>query len=1159
MTPGRTLTTTCCYCGVGCGIEVTVSPRGRLSLRGDPQHPGSRGSLCSKGRTLLHVVASREDRLLYPQVRLDRTAPLGRTTWDAALGHVANEFRRIIAQHGPDAVAFYGSGQLLTEEYYVINKLMKGFIGTNNFDTNSRLCMSSAVVGYKQTLGVDGPPTTYEDFDHADTFLVTGSNAAFAHPIIWRRVEARKEADPNVRIIVIDPRTTATCAAADLHLQLIPGTDTALHYALAQELIRTEAIDRPFIEAHVEGFAAFAEAAAAWPLERAAAFCGLRAEDIAQAAAWLAGDRRFLSLWTMGLNQSSSGVDKNTTLIALSLITGKIGTPGNGPFSLTGQPNAMGGREVGGMANLAPFHRDLTNPDHRAEVARHWGVPSIPAKPGLTAVELFDALHAGTVKAVWIAGTNPVESLPNAHRIDEALKKAELVVVNDCYPTATTDTAHVVLPAATWLEKSGTMTSSERRVTLLNPAVAPPGEALPDAEILCRFAETLGWGPSFPYFKANGAADIYAEHVALSAGRDCDVSGLSHERLAERSYQWPVPTTDHPGTPRLYTDHRFPTASGKATLKAPAVDHRTETTSAEFPLILTTGRLRDQWHTQTKTGRVHKLQEHAPEPFAEIHPIDATARGLVDGDLLELRNPRGTVQVRATVTDTIRPGVVFLPMHWGRKLAGLAGRTNNLANPSFDPVSKEPDLKFAAVEARKVTTPPRSILIVGGGAAAHGFLEHHAAAGLTDRITIFGDEAQPFYDRVQLPHLVAGLAWERMVKATPEHLAARRVQFRPGLAVTAINRQAKTITTADGADHAYDILILATGSRAARHYQGPVPPRGVHTLRRRGDAEAIREQAGPGRHAVVVGGGLLGLELADALRGIGSRVTVLQRSERLMGKQLDTTAAGLLARALEDRGIAIRFKTGIDELLGTDHLTGIRLAGGQIQPCDLVIFATGTTPNAELARTAGLTCSTGVVIDEHLRTSDPAIYALGEVADFRGQSAATTAAAERQAWHLVETLRGNPHAPYPGPQNPNILKVEGVLLGAAGEVDPDPGTAEVVTLLDEALGTYQKLVVRNDRLVGAICVGDLSSFADYRRLIATGTELDDRRATLLRGGAAKPIEGKLVCSCNQVGEDTITRCIAGGERNLAKVCAATGAGTSCGSCRPEVARLIERR
>lgn len=860
----------------------------------------------------------------------------------------------------------------------------------------------------------------------------------------------------------------------------------------------------------------------------------------------------------MGLNQSSVGVDKNTTLIALSLITGKIGTPGNGPFSLTGQPNAMGGREVGGMANLAPFHRDLADPAHRGEVARHWGVADIPAKPGLTAVELFTALREGRVKAVWIAGTNPVESLPDSHRVDEALAKAELVVVNDCYPTATTAAAHVVLPAATWLEKSGTMTSSERRITLLSPAVPAPGEALPDAEILCRFADLMGWGDAFPYFRPGqgGAAAIYAEHAALSAGRDCDVSGLSHARLAERSYQWPVPTQDHPGTPRLYTDHRFPTASGRAHLRAPAVEHRTETVSDAFPLILTTGRLRDQWHTQTKTGRVHKLRDHAPEPFVEIHPDDATARGVAEGDVVEVTGPRGSVRVRATVTDTIRPGVVFLPMHWGRQLAGLAGRTNNLANPTFDPVSKEPDLKYAAVQLHRVTTPRRRILIIGGGAATHGFITHHRAAGLADDILVFGDEPQPIYDRVQLPHQVAGMPWERLVKATPEQLAAQQVDFRPGVAVTAIDRKARTITTSTGQVEPYDLLILATGSRAARHYQGPLPKQGVHTLRRRGDAEAIRDQAGPGRHTVVVGGGLLGLELADALRHIGSRVTVLQRSDRLMGKQLDATAAGLLARALEDRGITVRFNAAIDELLGQERLTGIRLAGGAVLPCDVVVFATGTAPNAEIARVAGLTCSTGVLVDEHLGTSDPHIFALGEVADFRGQSAATTAAAERQAWHLVEHLRGNPHAPYPGPQNPNILKVEGLLLASAGEADPAPGTAEVIALQDDALGTYQKLVVRDDRLVGAICVGDLSQFAEYRRLIASGAELDERRAQLLRGGNARPVEGKLVCSCNQVGEDTITRCVASGERNLAKVCAATGAGTSCGSCRPEVARLI---
>ncbi len=1160
MSHAATIKTVCCYCGVGCGIEVTRDARGQLSLAGDKSHPVNEGKLCSKGRALLHVVASKTDRLTHPLVRLDRSHAPRRASWDNALSHAAREFKRIQATYGNDAVAFYGSGQLLTEEYYVVNKLVKGVLQTNNFDTNSRLCMSSAVMGYKQTLGVDGPPVAYADIESCDTFLVTGANPAWCHPIIWRRVEARKAADRDVRIIVIDPRASASVGAADLHLQLIPGTDVALHYGLARRLWETGAVDHAYIAAHVDGWDAFHEAFMPFTLEHTAEVCGLNAADISLAAEWLAGNRRFLSMWTMGLNQSAMGVDKNTTLIALSLITGKIGKPGCGPFSLTGQPNAMGGREVGGMATLASGHRDLGNAQHRAEIAKHWGVAAVPDKPGLTAVELFKAIHDGRVKAVWILGTNPVESLPDANLIDEALKRAELVVVQDCYPTATTAMADIILPAATWLEKSGTMTNSERRISLLNAAIAPPGDALPDYEIICKFAAHLGAGAAFKY--AN-AAEVYADHVALTAGRDLDMAGLSHARLAaDGSQQWPIPTADHPGTERLYTDGRFHTANQRAQLKAPPYANRSEPVSPLRPLILTTGRLRDQWHTMTKTGRVAKLNAHADQPFCEIHPHDAESRGIRQDDIIVVSGERGEVQLRAEVTEAIRPGVVFLPMHWGKQLAGERGRANNLTSPRLDPVSKEPDLKFAAVQVARYAPVASRIVIVGGGAAAFGFIEAHRAAGLTNFITVLGDEPQPLYNRVLLPHYISGASrWNDLVKATHEELAQRDVTFRPGVRISSIDRPARCVVDTNGQRHPYDQLILATGSRAARHYQGPLPKAGVFFLRKRSDAEAIRDEAGHGRRIIVIGGGILGLELADALHQLKTTVTVLQRSEQVMGRQLDRQAAKLLAEDLVGRGIAIRFRAEVDELQGTNHITGVKLKDGKVLPCDAVVFATGTAPNAELARTALLDCSTGVVVDRHFRTSDPHIFAIGEVAEWNGKVAGTTAAAEAEARELVEFLRGNLHSPYRGPFNANVLKVDGVACASAGDIDDDQPGTQSVTYHDPFSGTYQRAVVKDDRLIGIVMYGDTAGFAEYAKLIDSGTELDERRATLLRGGTAvAPIEGKLVCSCNGIGADTITRTVreqsAAGACSLTSVCAATKAGTSCGSCRPEVGKLL---
>ncbi len=1162
--PGRpaapaSVRTICCYCGVGCGIEVSTDVRGALSLRGDEEHPTNRGMLCTKGKSLLHAVAAREQRLVHPQLRLDRAQALRRTTWDQALQHVATTLRRIRQEHGPDAIAFYCSGQLLTEEYYVVNKLVKGFLGTNNLDTNSRLCMSSAVAGYKQTLGADSPPISYDDIESCDTFLVAGANPAWAHPILWRRVEARRAAASAVRIIVIDPRVTASCASADLHLQLLPGTDVALHLGLARRIWEIGGVDQAFVDAHTEGWDALQEAFAPWTVERTAAACQLDGDAIRRAADWLAGERRFLSLWTMGLNQSAVGVDKNVTLINLSLITGKIGRPGCGPFSLTGQPNAMGGREVGGMATLASAHRDLADPRHRAEIARHWGVAGVPAQPGLTAVELFQALKAGRVKAVWIIATNPVESLPDATEVEAALGAAELVVVQDIHATATAAFAHVLLPAATWLEKTGTMTNSERRISLLTPTVAAPGECLPDSRILCRFAALMGWEHAFSY--ADEAA-IFAEHAALTAGRDCDISGLSHGRLRQRSFQWPVPAADHPGTPRLFADRRFQTPSGRAQLRAPAVENRSEVPDARFPLILTTGRLRDQWHTMTRTGLVGKLRQHAPSPFCEIHPEDARSRGIQARDIVIVRSPRGEVQVRAEITASVKAGVVFLPMHWGRALGGERGRTNTLTSARLDPQSKEPDLKFAIVEVARHVPPARRIVIIGGGAAARAFVECHLRHRLGDAISIFGDEPHAIYDRVLLPHLISGHnTFASMVTCTVEDFASRGVFFHPGMRITAIDRQARVISDEQGGRHGYDELILAMGSRSARLYQGPLPQSGVFGLRRRSDAEQIKDLAGPGRRAVVIGGGVLGLELADALHQLGTKVTLLQRSDRLMSRQIDAKAAEHLSAALISCGIAIRFRTDVEGILGTTRISGVRLKGGETIPCDLLIFATGTAPNAELARAAVLDCSNGVVVDRHLRTSDPHIFAIGEVAELEGRSAGTTATAEVQAYHLSEFLRGNLHEPCPAPVNCTILKVQGVALTSVGIVDAGAGMQTVV-LEDAANGIYQKCVIKDDRLVGVVMFGDVGLFAEYRDLLLSGIELEERRKGLLRSlGEARRIEGRLICSCNQIGEETIARAItegrAKGACNLKAICAATRAGTSCGSCRPEVKNLID--
>jgi assimilatory nitrate reductase catalytic subunit len=642
--PRRTRST-CPYCGVGCGVIIESAGDRIVGVRGDPDHPANFGRLCSKGTTL-HLTTDTRARLLHPELRRQRTLPRGRADWSDALELAAERFSRIIARHGPDSVAFYISGQLLTEDYYVFNKLAKGLIGTNNIDTNSRLCMASAVSGYKRSLGADAPPACYEDIDLAQCVFIAGSNMAFAHPILYRRLEDARARNPHMKVIVVDPRRTDTAATADLHLALLPGTDIALFNAMLHVMLWEGLCDLAFIDEHTDGFDALKALVAEYTPKATAQICGLPAEDIVQAARWFGASRGTLSLYCQGLNQSIQGADKNSALINLHLATGQIGRPGAGPLSLTGQPNAMGGREVGGMATLLSAHRDLANPVDRQEIARLWGVNDVPAIPGKTAVDLFEAVRTGQIKAIWIACTNPVQSMPHHARVVEALQNAELVVVQEAFAsTETTPFADVLLPASAWGEKDGTVTNSERRISRSRAAVSAAGEARHDWQIATQFALLLGRkldrdvSSLFPY---RTPEQIFNEHRETTSGRDLDITGLSYRLLEERGpQQWPFPAGAGAGRSRLYEDAVFATANGRARFVAANHCALAESTDARYPLHLITGRLRDQWHSMTRTGIVARLFDHEDEPLLSMNPADMHRRGLHGGDIVRLKSRRG--------------------------------------------------------------------------------------------------------------------------------------------------------------------------------------------------------------------------------------------------------------------------------------------------------------------------------------------------------------------------------------------------------------------------------------------------------------------------------------------------------------------------------------
>lgn len=1124
-----------------------------VHVEGDPEHPVNQGQLCSKGRTIGYTVMDRTDRILYPALRASRNHPRQRVTWDTALNKAAAVFRSIVDRYGPSSVGFYVSGQLLTEEYYVVNKLVKGFLGTNNIDTNSRLCMSSAVTAQKTAFGEDSVPITYEDIDLCDLFLIAGANPAWCHPILFRRLENRKAASPAAKLVLIDPRKTDSASLADLHLQLRPGTDVALYNALARILIEKGAIDRDFIDAHTENFASLKEAAFSLSLEEAAAICGLDPGDIALCAQWIIESNTMLSFWAMGLNQSTSGVKKSLALINLHLITGRIGRPGCGPFSLTGQPNAMGGREVGGLATMLAAHRDIGNADHREEVRAFWGGTEISSKPGRTATEMFSALRSGEMKAIWIACTNPIVSLPDSNAVREGLLNARFVVVQEISERSETlSYADLVLPAAGWLEKEGTMTNSERRITYLPALVQPPGEARPDFEIWADFAVRMGFGDAFKY---RSASEVYAEHSLLTKNTNLDVSGLSYDRLKGQSYQWPVPSPEHPGTTRLFEDAQFYTPSRRARIAGFPFENKSEAADERFPLVLTTGRIRDQWHTMTRTGKVNKLGAHNPRPFLEIHPNDAKVRGIADGDLVDVESARGRVRLRSRIDETLREGLVFAPMHWGSTLGTDATRTNNTTSPLVDELSKQPDLKYAAVQVTRLRSKKRCILMIGAGAASHRFIEEYRSLNDEDEITVLSGETRPFYNRILLPDVISGKkSGASLSLPGPGQMEAWNVNVMAGKKALSIDLAAKRVLDSEGKNHAYDLLVIATGSRAA------APPRsklaGIHTLRVMEDALRIMDGAcGP---VIVLGGGVLGLEIAGALADRGLPVTVVHRSAGLMSRQLDETSGRMLARAIQSRGINIILNDSIAACRGTTSIDSVRLTSGRILDCSLLVYAAGTEPNVELARDAGLLCDHGIRVDDRLCTSDPSVLAIGEAAEHRGTIYGTTLSAEEQGRIAARSAAGDPSAVYTGSIRMNILKVDGVRLASIGRTSGAPGECEELSYVDESAGIYKKCVVQDDRLVGAILLGDLSEMDLFRGLIADGTELGEQRKTLLmRFSETVPMRGELVCSCNTVGRLNIEDAVAAGAVDLAALMNQTRAGTGCGSCRPEVARILK--
>lgn len=715
--------TLCPYCGVGCGLEVFPPARpGRpvhrdktgnpiWQVRGDRSHPSSQGMVCVKGATIAEALT--KNRLTHPMVRDSLDQPFRQVTWDDALQRIVDRIQTVRQTQGADAICMYGSGQFQTEDYYIAQKLMKGCLGTNNFDANSRLCMSSAVAAYMQSLGSDGPPCCYDDLEQTDCAFLIGTNTAECHPIIFNRFRKyHKKNKRRVKLIVVDPRRTETAKDADLHLAIKPGTDITLLNGIAHLLLKNGQIDATFIDECTAGFAQYAALVADYTPARVAETCGIAVKDLEMAADGWGSSKQVLSLWSMGINQSSEGTAKARTLINLHLMTGNIGKPGAGPFSLTGQPNAMGGREAGGLAHILPGYRMVKNPQHRAAVETAWKLPpgSISPTPGLAAWDMIRGLEQGRVGLLWVAATNPAVSMPDIDRTKAALRRSPFTICQDAYyPTETAEYAHVLLPAAQWSEKTGMMTNSERTVTYCPAFRSAPGVARPDWEIWAEVGRRLGFVAQFNF---QNSAEVYDEFAQLTQGRLCDVSGLSHERLAKAGpIQWPCPMAETPETAatkhdkRLYTDFRFPTQDGRARFIAVHTNGLAEAPDPDYPFVMTNGRLYGHWHTQSRTGHIEKITTMHPSAFLEISPRDAQRLKLQSGNWVEVRSRRGSVRLPVLATQNIRPGTVFMPMHWGALWADGA-ECNAVTHPTVCPTSLQPELKACAVQIVPIRPKP---------------------------------------------------------------------------------------------------------------------------------------------------------------------------------------------------------------------------------------------------------------------------------------------------------------------------------------------------------------------------------------------------------------------------------------------------------------------
>ncbi|MHB8481884.1 MAG: nitrite reductase large subunit NirB [Nitrospiria bacterium] len=1190
---GKIIKTVCPYCGVGCGMLLTVVNNRVTNVSGDKDHPANFGRLCMKGVTSAEPLRA-EGRMTSPFIRESRDQVPVSVGINKAIEETASRLKSIIEKYGPDAVAFYVSGQMSLEAQYLANKLAKGFIGTNQIDSNSRLCMSSAASGYQLSLGADGPPGSYADIENSHCFFVIGSNMADCHPILFLRVMDRIKSS-GAKLIVVDPRRTATAENADLFLQIKPGTDLALLNGLLHLIVKNGNHDAGFIQNHTEGFEELLPFLEEYPPGVVSQITGIPEADLRLAAQWIGTSRECVSFWTMGLNQSTHGTWLTNAVCNLHLATGKICRPGSGPFSLTGQPNAMGGREAGYLSHGLPGQRTVAHASDRHFIENIWNIPDgrIKPRPGYDAVSLFEHLVTGEIKAVWIICTNPVASMPNRTRVIQGLQNADLVISQDIFcDTETNRFADILLPGAMWAEAEGVMVNSERNLTLMQKAVDPPGTALPDWEILARVASAMGFSEAFSYSDADAVFDEIKR--AWNSTTGYDLRGVSYDRLRAQPVQWPCPPGGQDRNPIRYLDVstgsvRFPTESGKARLLARPYCPPAELPDDDFPMILNTGRLPHQWHTLTKTGKIPALTRLDTGPFVDIHPDDAVRLGVSDGDKVEIRSRRGYAIHPAKVTDRLLPGNCFSPFHWN-DLFGQELAINSVTNDATDMVSHQPELKFCAVRLSRVNAilpeiqltglekkrrlnlknpedkSKSKLVVVGNGMAGIAAVEQILALHGGFEIAVYGAEPFVNYNRILLSDVLSG-------KKKPEetYLNNREWYEKNGIAlyvnqkITAIDPAAKTVLNDQGGEISFDKLLLATGSNPFIPPIKGIEKKGVFTYRNLDDTAGMIDYAKKSHKAVVIGGGLLGLEAGRALVQRGLHVTVFHLTDRLMELQLDDESGLILKKEVERLGIRVHLNHSICEIIGEESVEGVAFSNGKAYEADMVVFSTGIRPNIELAQKAGLNIRRGIVVNDFMETSHSDIFAVGECAEHRGKTYGIIAPLFEQAKVAARALTGLKDKKYEGTVDSATLKVAGIDLVSIGNfLGNSPGCEELL-YSDKGQSLYKKIVLQGNRVVGAILLGDTSDSARLLQLVKSKTDVTLFRQNLITGEVSEKGRNRtllqdddIVCGCMGVNKKSIVMAISEFELTTREgIGEKTKACTSCKSCGPLVDQILQ--